>query len=125
MSDDYEVGYGKPPKQHQFRKGRSGNRKGRPKRSRSIQNLIEQELDLLITVKEGGRELRLTKREAIVKRHVNAALNGNTKALEHLLRFCNEHGISDPFQISAEDREAFKAALRREASLEDSAPWER
>ena len=124
MSEEYEIGYGKPPKQHQFRKGQSGNRKGRPERSRSIHDLLEQELDLLITVKEAGRELRLTKRQAIVKRHVNAALNGNTKAVEHLLKFCNEHGISDPFQITAEDREAFKAALRREAggALEDSAP---
>lgn len=116
MSDGYEVGYGKPPKQHQFRKGQSGNRKGRPKKSRSIQNLLEQELDLVITVKEGGRELRLTKRQAIVKRHVNAALNGNVKALEHLLKFCNEHGIADPFQITAEDTETFQAALRRHAS---------
>ncbi len=29
---DYEVGYGKPPKQHQFGKGQSGNVNGRPKK---------------------------------------------------------------------------------------------
>jgi hypothetical protein len=36
-SDDdeppYQVGYGKPPKATQFRKGQSGNRKGRPKKA--------------------------------------------------------------------------------------------
>ena len=32
MSDDYEVGYKKPPKKHQFRKGKSGNPNGRPKK---------------------------------------------------------------------------------------------
>ncbi len=31
MADDYEIGYGKPPKQTQFRKGQSGNPRGRPK----------------------------------------------------------------------------------------------
>ena len=113
MSDDYEVGYGKPPKEYQFPKGRSGNDAGRPKKSKSIENLIDRELSLRITVKEAGRELRLTKREAIVKRHVNAALNGNVKALEHLIRFCNDNGVADPFQITQEDAEAFRAALKR------------
>ena len=28
---DYEVGYGKPPKKHQFKPGQSGNRQGRKK----------------------------------------------------------------------------------------------
>ena len=28
---DYEVGYGKPPKHTRFKKGQSGNPKGRPK----------------------------------------------------------------------------------------------
>jgi hypothetical protein len=33
MSDSYEVGYGKPPKDTQFKKGSSGNPKGRPKKA--------------------------------------------------------------------------------------------
>ena len=35
MSDDYEIGYGKPPKKHRFRKGQSGNPKGRTKKQDS------------------------------------------------------------------------------------------
>ena len=30
-ANSYEVGYGKPPQQAQFKKGQSGNPKGRPK----------------------------------------------------------------------------------------------
>jgi hypothetical protein len=35
MIDDYEVGYRKPPKKHRFRKGQSGNPKGRPKKQKT------------------------------------------------------------------------------------------
>lgn len=31
MSDDYNIGFGKPPKTSQWQKGQSGNPKGRPK----------------------------------------------------------------------------------------------
>ena len=31
MSDSYDIGYGKPPRASQWRKGQSGNPKGRPK----------------------------------------------------------------------------------------------
>lgn len=35
-SGGYDVGYGKSPKETQFRKGQSGNPKRRPKRSRNL-----------------------------------------------------------------------------------------
>ncbi len=34
-SGDYEIGCGKPPKEHQFKPGQSGNLKGRPKSKKS------------------------------------------------------------------------------------------
>ena len=49
-----EVGYGKPPKQHQFKPGHSGNPKGRPKAAQNANKLARKILSRPIKVKEGG-----------------------------------------------------------------------
>ncbi len=38
----YEVGYGKPPAASRFKKGQSGNPKGRPKVTKNVSNMLEE-----------------------------------------------------------------------------------
>ena len=73
---DYEVGYRKPPADSQFRPGRSGNPRGRPKGARSLQALVRQELDSKIVVTEQGKRCLLSKRQVLAKQLVNKALAG-------------------------------------------------
>lgn len=80
MSKDHEVGYGKPPKKNQFKKGQSGNPKGRPKKTRNLSTLMEEELNVKITVKEGSKTVTMSKHAAIVKQLVNKALKGDLRA---------------------------------------------
>ena len=41
MADEYEVGYGKPPKDSQFKKGESGNKRGRPKGVKNLKTEVD------------------------------------------------------------------------------------
>lgn len=85
MSNDYEVGYGKPPKHTQFKPGESGNPWGRPKRSKTITALLKEELEAKISVTENGVKKTMTKREAIARQVVNGGLKGKpTDALRLL-----------------------------------------
>ena len=39
------VGYGRPPKEHRFQSGQSGNQKGRPKGSKNTDTLVREIFD--------------------------------------------------------------------------------
>ena len=83
MSDDYEVGYKKPPRKSQFKKGTSGNPKGRPKnaRNRTPTELLDQYLSTQVTVAENGEKKTMTLLEALQRRLVTAALKGDPYAM--------------------------------------------
>lgn len=101
MSEDYDVGYAKPPKQHQYKKGQSGNPKGRPKGAKSVKTILEKELKTKIILKEQGKPLKVTKKEAIIKRLITDAVNGKAQAQNQLLKLIANHLVdasaSDPF----------------------------
>lgn len=86
MPDDYKVGYGRPPHHSRFQKGRSGNPRGRAKGSKNLAQLIEQEMEIKITITENGQRRRITKREAIAKQLVNKAVGGDPKAIPFLVQ---------------------------------------
>lgn len=112
-------GYGKPPKKHQFKPGQSGNPKGRPKGARSFKTALSKELETMLEIKEAGKAKKVSKLEAVVKRLVTDALNGNAKALTELLRQLNLHFEEapdvDPTQqpASAEDQALLARFIER------------
>jgi hypothetical protein len=82
---DYEVGYGMPPRQTQFKKGQSGNPKGRPGGAKNLSTLLSETLNEPVIVAENGRQRKITKRQAAFKQLVNGAAKGNWRALKLLV----------------------------------------
>ena len=88
--EKYDIGYCKPPKKTQFKPGTSGNKKGRPRGSKNTLKLLEEELSKKIVVKEGGKIIRLSKRESIIKQAVNKAIQGDKKSIETIIKLMFE-----------------------------------
>jgi len=84
-NEEYSVGYKKPPKKSQFKSGKSGNPKGRPKKSKNLETLFKNELQEKIIINENGRRTKVTKREAFVKTLVNDSLLMKTNSVKALL----------------------------------------
>jgi hypothetical protein len=83
---NYEVGYGRPPRQTQFRKGQSGNPNGRPKGSKNLKTIVEEVFNSRIQVRQGGKVRTMTKMEAIVEKMFEGALKGDSKARAETIR---------------------------------------
>jgi len=104
--DDYEIGYRKPPKHGQFRKGISGNPRGRPKAATNIRAAVLRELNTRITITENGRQLRVLKQDVIAKQAVNGAMKGNTSHLRLILDTSQQAAEKDALLAEQQAREA-------------------
>jgi hypothetical protein len=93
---DDHVGYKRPPHNSRFRPGQSGNLKGRPKHVRSLKSEFLAELGEFIRVREGDREMKISKQRAFVKALVAAAIKGNMRATAALVAFCSRAFGNDP-----------------------------
>lgn len=82
---DPEVGYGRPPVQHRFKPGQSGNPRGRPKGRKSEAQMLEEVLQRKVTIREPQGTRKITVLEAILHRFAEDSLKGNTKSAAFLL----------------------------------------
>ncbi|MCV2890232.1 DUF5681 domain-containing protein [Ruegeria aquimaris] len=83
---DYEVGYGKPPKASQFKKGYSGNPKGRPKEGKNVGTMLEDVFFRKIAITEHGKRREVPMLEAILRQLVNGAVKGELRSVDRVLK---------------------------------------
>ncbi len=99
---EYEVGFGKPPRETRFKKGQTGNPKGRPRGSkdRTFQEIVERELNSKITVKIGARQQKITISEAMTKAQIQQALKGDHKSFALLTHQLERRKASEKEALS-------------------------
>jgi hypothetical protein len=92
---------GNPPEHSRFKKGRSGNPKGRPPRDRSkhhnsqlISDIISEVQNALTTYREGERTKRASRFELVLKKLLNSALEGDARSAQELFTILAKAGNS-------------------------------
>lgn len=79
MTAEHRVGYANPPQATRFSKGQSGNPRGRPRnRHRGIPH--DAILGQMVTIRENGRERRVTAAEAFLLQLTQKGLAGDSAA---------------------------------------------
>ena len=124
-SQDYAVGYGKPPIHSRFRAGRSGNPAGRPRGVRNLMTDVRRILEVPVKVNEGGRSRKVSTQEGTLMRLREKALKGDARALDRLLdlaaRFNNEPDTTEAPALDADDQ-AILAAHAAEIAAAATTP---
>ena len=90
-------------------------------------SLIDEELDKTLVIQENGRKVHITKREALVKRIVNAALNGDAKSTSALISMDQTRKEQEPEanELTTADAEQYERLQQRildKASRSKTAP---
>ena len=83
---DYEIGYGKPPEANRFKKGKSGNPKGRPNASKNVGTMLEETFFRKISITEKGVLREVTMLEAIFRQVANGAVKGEMRHVDRFLK---------------------------------------
>lgn len=94
-------GYGDPPREHCFKKGQSGNPKGRPKGARNFQTILNRELERTVKVTDNGVRRSFTKSELMVRVLADKAIKGDIRAFQSIHKMAAEAEQSDCGQDSA------------------------
>lgn len=88
-------GFGKPPKKNQFKKGQSGNPKGRPKGSKNLKTDVLHTLKISVPLTTNGKTKKISTQKAALLRLREKALRGDLRALEKFLELAARYNDDD------------------------------
>lgn len=128
--EDYKVGYGKPPKQTQFKPGQSGNPKGRSKGTKNLKTELMEMLAEMILVRDGDRTRQVSNQRAFLMALLSRAFKGDAKAAGHLIglmiRLTNTGEATSQSDVTFDENEieilqAYETEVRRKIDREKAA----
>lgn len=92
------TGYKRPPVASRFKKGQSGNPRGRPKGQLNLKTDLIDELSELIRINEGGKPRSITKQRALLKSLTARGIKGDSRASTIILKMVMD--VLEPQQAS-------------------------
>jgi hypothetical protein len=108
---EYKVGPGRPPREHQFKPGQSGNPKGAKRKPPSItldlKALLERALDKKVTLKQGEKKQTVTMAAAGIEQLVAQYAKGDRHARRDLVALADKLGVD----LMAGQHQAIEEAL--------------
>jgi hypothetical protein len=119
----YSVGYGKPPPQHRFKPGKSGNNKGRPKSLPELSELTAKELRRRGHVMIEGKRVSISMLELVVKKLIAGAAKGNPKSLNFLVEMLGKHEANERKQASLSLGTTIREGMTEKEAADEYARW--
>ncbi len=113
----YDVGYGRPPKQFQFKKGQTGNPEGINRKASIMPDLraiFERALNARV-LRRGERDKVETKAAVGIEQLVDQFAKGDPRARRDLILLCEKFGVD------LTNRKALESALDEVLCAEDEA----
>ncbi|MAO04749.1 MAG: hypothetical protein CL804_09595 [Citromicrobium sp.] len=122
--DDYEVGYGKPPRASRWPKGVSGNPAGRPKNARGLKTDLRAELVSRMDIKMNGERVSGTKQQLMLRTLTARAASGDVRATRILIDlvmqvFGPEDHADGKRALSPQDQQILDQVLSRKGAEGD------
>jgi Family of unknown function (DUF5681) len=116
--EEYEAGFGKPPKSTQFSKVKSGNPNGRPKGSKNLATVFREIAQEQVNVTEGGRKRTTNKSHAVMVQLTNKAVSGERWAIQTYLQTDRTYSLSEvpeeiPRELTQKNKEVMNGFINR------------
>ncbi len=86
----HEVGYGKPPKANQFRKGRTGNPRGKRQGEENTISAFKRIVSKRVKINDGEKVRTVTLAEAVILKNYNAAVQRDSFAMSNIFRLAED-----------------------------------
>lgn len=124
----YQIGYGRPPRHAQWKKGQSGNPAGGRKKPKGVGPLVAALLAQPVVVRKGRTTTRMTRLEQLLRRLLEKAIAGDPRLMKMALDVAcrDEAPEAAPKDLDAADAEVLAALFARltggAAPADDAAP---